>query len=152
MRFPALENLAFFQGLREEELALLAPCFRTQRFRAGALIFEQGEAAEFFYLLVRGAVIIRYTPDDGPAMTVTRVRPGGVFGWSAAMGNPTYTSAAVCEQDSEVLQIRGDALRALCEGQPRAGKIILERLKAVVAERQKSRQQISNLLDHHSQG
>ncbi len=152
MRFPALESLPFFQGLREEELALLAPCFRTQRFRAGALIFDQGDAAEFFYLLVRGEVIIRYTPEDGPALTVARVQPGGVFGWSAAMGNPTYTSAAVCEKDSEVLQIRGDALRSLCEGQPRAGKIIMERLRTVVAERQKSREQVARLLDHRLQG
>lgn len=150
MRFPALENLPFFQGLREEDLALLAPCFRTLRFRAGALIFAQGEAADFFYLLVRGEVVIRYKPEDGPAMTIARVRPGGVFGWSAAMGNPTYTSAAVCESDSEVLQIRGEALRSLCERHPQAGKIILDRLAAVVAERQKSRQQVGRLLHSRS--
>lgn len=152
MRFPALENLSFFQGLSGAELALLAPHFRTQRLRAGALIFDQGETAEFCYLLVRGEVVIRYTPDDGPALTVTRVRPGEVFGWSAAMGNPTYTSAAVCESDSEVLQIRGEALRALCDEHPRAGRIILERLKAVAAERQKKRQRVSGLLDGRFQG
>lgn len=150
MRFPALENLPFFQGLSEDDLALLAPCFRTLRFRAGALIFDQGEAAEFFYLLVRGEVVIRYKPEDGPAITVARVRPGGVFGWSAAMGNPTYTSAAICESDSEALQIRGEALRSLCDNHPQAGKIILERLAAVVAERQKSRQQVARLLDDRS--
>jgi CRP/FNR family cyclic AMP-dependent transcriptional regulator len=147
MRFPALENLSFFQGLSEEDLALLAPCLRTQRLRAGALIFDQGEAAEFFYLLVRGEVVIRYKPEDGPALTVTRVRPGEVFGWSAAMGNETYTSAAVCERDSEVLQIRGDALRSLCLGNPRAGELIRARLAAVVAEREKSRQRVVKMLN-----
>ncbi len=150
MRFPALENLPFFQGLRGDDLSLLAPFFRTLRFRAGALIFDQGDAAEFFYLLVRGEVVIRYKPEDGPAITVARVRPGGVFGWSAAMGNPVYTSAAVCESDSEALQIRGEALRSLCDSHPQAGKIIRERLAAIVAERRRSRQQVARLLGNHS--
>lgn len=146
MRFPALEDLPFFQGLSGADLALLASCFRTLRFRAGALLFDQGDAAEFFYLLVRGEVVIRYKPEDGPAITVARVKPGNVFGWSAAMGNAVYTSAAICESDSEVLQIRGETLRSLCEKHPQAGKIILGRLAAVAAERQKSRQQITGLL------
>lgn len=138
MRFPTLERFSFFKGLSEDDLALLAPSFRTRRFRAGALIFDQGETAEYFYLLVRGEVIIRHKPEDGPAMTVTRVRPGEIFGWSAAVGNRTYTSSAICERECEALQIRGSALRSLCQQHPQAGRIILERLSMVIAERQKS--------------
>jgi CRP/FNR family cyclic AMP-dependent transcriptional regulator len=107
---------------------------------AGTVIFEQGDYAEYLYLVVSGEITIRYKPDDGPMMNMTRVQPGGIFGWSAAMGNPTYTSGAVCALDSEVLRIRGADLRMLFEKNPELGKVILERLSAIVAARQLSQQ------------
>jgi CRP-like cAMP-binding protein len=73
-------------------------------------------------------------------MNLTHIQPGGVFGWSAAMGNPTYTSGAVCALDSEILRIRGADLRKLCEKNPELGKLILDRLSAIIAERQQSQQ------------
>ncbi len=140
-------SLAFFKGLSAADLRALAPYFKSLRFVAGTTIFEQGERAESVYLVSSGEVLIRYKPMDGPPMTVTRVQPGGIFGWSAAMGNQTYTSGAVCSLDSEVLCIRGDDLRSLCDKNPRVGSVLLERLSLVVAERQRHRQgDISSLL------
>jgi CRP/FNR family cyclic AMP-dependent transcriptional regulator len=133
-------SLAFFTGLSAADIQLLAPYFAPQTWVAGTAVFEQGEYAEFLYLVVSGEVTIRYKPDDGPMMTVTHVQPGGIFGWSAAMGNPAYTSEAVCTLDSEVLHIRGADLRMLCEKHPALGQIILECLSAIMTERQQSRQ------------
>jgi CRP-like cAMP-binding protein len=56
------------------------------------------------------------------------------------MGNPCYTSGAVCTHDSEVLRIRGADLRMLCGKHPELGKVILERLSAIIAERQRGQQ------------
>jgi Fe-S cluster biogenesis protein NfuA len=84
-------------------------------------------------------VVIHYKPDDGPMMIVTRVPPGGVFGWSAAMGNPVYTSGADCAHGTATVRIRGSDLRMLCKKHPAVGKIILDRLAAVIAERTKTR-------------
>jgi hypothetical protein len=44
--------------------------------------------------------------------------------------------------DSEILRIRGLDLRMLCEKHPELGKIILNRLAGVVAERKQSQQQV----------
>ena len=73
-------------------------------------------------------------------MTVTRVQPGGIFGWSAAINNPAYTSGATCSLDSEVLRIRGSDLRALCDKHAELGKFIFDRLAGVIAERKQARQ------------
>ncbi|MGD0612491.1 MAG: cyclic nucleotide-binding domain-containing protein [Anaerolineales bacterium] len=140
MRFEHLGRLAFFQGLSAADMKLLAPYFTPQSFPDGTTVFEQGDRAVFLYLVVKGEVVIRYKPEDGPRMVVTRVKPGGIFGWSAAMGNPCYTSAAECEMDSEVVHIRGSDLRRLCNEYPRVGEVILDRLAAVIAERKQSQQ------------
>jgi len=140
MNLEKYTHLAFFTGLSAAEIQLLAPFFTPQTWVAGTVIFEQGDYAEYLYLVVSGEITIRYKPDDGPMMNMTHVQPGGIFGWSAAMGNPTYTSGAVCALDSEVLRIRGADLRMLCEKHLELGKVILDRLSAIVAARQLSQQ------------
>jgi CRP-like cAMP-binding protein len=147
MNLEKYSHLAFFTGLLAADIQLLAPYFAPQNWVAGTVIFEQADYAEYLYLVVSGEVTIRYKPHDGPMMTVTRVQPGGIFGWSAAMNNPAYTSGAVCSLDSEVLRIRGIDLRALCEKNPELGTIILDRLAGVIAERKQSQQgQVSSIL------
>lgn len=146
MNLQVLRHLTFFNGLRKSDLEVIEPYFQSQAYPAGAVVFEQGDAAEYLYLVVRGEVVICYKPDDGEPMTVARVQPGGIFGWSAAVGNGTYTSGAVCEMESEVLRVRGSDLRLICEQHPRAGKIILERLADVIAERKQSHRQLTSFL------
>jgi CRP-like cAMP-binding protein len=141
MNLEKYSHLSFFNGMNAQELQLLEPFFAPQTWVAGTSVFEQGDYAEYLYLVVYGEVSIRYKPDDGSIMTVTRVQPGGIFGWSAAMNNPTYTSGAVCTLDSEILRIRGTDLRVLCEKHPELGKLILDRLAGVIAERKQSQQQ-----------
>lgn len=140
MNLEKYTHLAFFTGLSAAEIQLLAPFLTPQTWVAGTVVFEQGDLAEFLYLVVSGELTIRYKPDDGPIMNLTRIQPGGIFGWSAAIGNPAYTSGAVCALDSEVLCIRGADLRMLCEKHPELGEVILNRLSAIIAERQRSQQ------------
>jgi CRP-like cAMP-binding protein len=147
MRAEPLRNLAFFQGLSAVDMKLLAPYFTPECFIGGTKVFDQGDRAVYLYLVVKGEVVIRYKPEDGPVMVVTHVQKGGIFGWSAAMGNPVYTSAAICESDSEVVHIRGTDLRRLFAEYPRVGEVLLSRLAAVIAERKKSQQgQVTSLL------
>jgi CRP/FNR family transcriptional regulator, cyclic AMP receptor protein len=140
MNLERYTHLAFFTGFSPAEIMLLAPLFAPQTWVAGTIVFEQGDYAEYLYLLVSGELTIRYKPEDGPVMNLTHIQPGGIFGWSAAMGNPTYTSGAVCTLDSEVLRIRGMDLRMLCEKHPELGKVILNRLSSIIAERQHGQQ------------
>jgi CRP-like cAMP-binding protein len=147
MNLEKYSHLAFFTGMQTTDVQLLAPYFAPQTWVAGTVIFEQYDYAEYLYLVVSGEVSIHFKPHDGPMMTVTRVQPGGIFGWSAAMNNPAYTSGAVCSLDSEVLRIRGIDLRMICEKHPELGRIILDRLAGVIAERKQSQQeQVSSIL------
>ena len=140
MNLEKYTSLAFFNGLNAAQIQLLAPFFAPQTWVAGTVVFEQGDYAEYLYLVVTGEVTIRYKPEDGPVMNMARVQAGGICGWSAAMGNPAYTSGAVCALDSEFLRIRGEDIRSLCEKHPELGKVILERLSAIIAERQRAQQ------------
>jgi CRP-like cAMP-binding protein len=129
------DRLTLFDDLDSRQSALLRPLFRPFHEPAGTVIFEQGNLAEYLYIVVEGEVNIRYKPDDGPPLTVARVRPQGIVGWSAAIGSPAYTSSAICSQDCQLLGVRGYDLRRLCEQHPETGRVLLERLAALIAVR-----------------
>jgi len=102
------------------------------------VIFEQGIKAEYLYILVEGEALIEFKPYDGPEITVARIKSEGVFGWSAMLGSPTYTSSAVCLTDCKLLRVSGTDLRKFCDQDPETGKLLLQRLTEVVAERLKN--------------
>ena len=135
MSSNVFDNPSFFQGLDNAEGTELRSLFVPSQEPAGTILFEQGDIAEFLYLVLTGEVSVRYKPEDGPALTLARVRPEGVVGWSAALGSPFYTSSAVCNVDSEMIRVRGSDLRQFCEQYPVTGALVLERLAAMIAER-----------------
>ena len=128
-------QLPVFEGLTDEQCEQLKPLFVPCDFQAETMLFGQGEPAEHLYLVVLGEVVVAFKPDDGPPITVARVQPGGIVGWSAALGSRVYTSGAQCAVDTQLLRVRGADLRKLCEEQPETGMVLLDRLATVIAQR-----------------
>lgn len=128
-------HLTIFEGLDSAQIELLSPYFEEMRLSEGGTIFEQGEVADCLYILLEGEVEVRYKPYDGPPLTVAHITPGGVFGWSAALGRQVYTSGALAWSDCLMVRVRKDSLRRLCECNPQTGGVLLDRLAGVIAER-----------------
>lgn len=143
------DHLSLFEDLTPEQRELIQPLFIPCSEGLGTVIFEQGEAARYLYLVVEGEVFIRFKPDDGPPIQVARVPPGGVVGWSAALGSPGYTSSAICADDTRMLRVSGEALRRLCENHPEIGALVLDRLATLIADRLRTAHiQVMTLLEH----
>jgi CRP/FNR family transcriptional regulator, cyclic AMP receptor protein len=149
MNLEKYNELIIFNGLCSADLNLLEPYFTPQTWVAGTVLFTQGDPADYLYLVVKGEVVLRYKPDDGPQMIMAHIQPGGVFGWSAAMNNPSYTSGACCVLDTEVLRIRGNDLRMICEQNSTLGNILLERLATIISRRKDiQKESISSMLEN----
>lgn len=147
MLVEGFKKLPFFQDLSADQSRILERLFTPCDFVSGSVLFEQGDPADFLYLVITGEVVIHYKPEDGAEITVARVKGGGIVGWSAALGNAFYTSTAECVSYSQLLRVRGDELRNLCIQYPELSEIVLDRLAAVIAERlRKSHAQVMRLL------
>ncbi len=131
----SFNNIHFFSGLSPDELDLLRALFVACEVREGDLLFAQGKPAEHLFIVVKGAVDVRYKPEDGPPLTVAHVEDGGIVGWSAALGSEMYTSGAVAVAATTLLRVHGRDLRNLCGRYPGTGALLLDRLAAVIAER-----------------
>jgi CRP-like cAMP-binding protein len=130
-----LSKLDLFRGLTPEELEMLAGLFHPERYAAQQVIFRQGDRAEKLHILLTGEIEILLQPYDGEKLLVATISPGGIFGWSAALGRRQYTSDAVAVVEGEGLSIRGKALRSFCQAHPQSGVVLLERLAEVISSR-----------------
>ena len=133
-----LGQLPIFRGLSEVQLNLIDPMLKLCHFSQDQIVFEQGQPANFVYILLQGKVIIQFKPDDAPLLTVTNINPGGIFGWSAALGHKVYTSMAYATAESEAYQFSGLDMHRLCENYPETGVVLLGRLASVIAEHLRS--------------
>ena len=142
-----MNRVTIFKELDADQLKLLKPLFEKFSCAPGTVIFQQGERAEFLYLLIHGKVGISFKPYDGMPITVTHVGKDGLFGWSAVVGSKKYTSSAVAIEAVEAVRVHGSDLRKLCRENPEAGKEILERLADGVSFRWKDAQkQVQSIL------
>jgi len=147
MLSEVFDKLSLFHDFTQEERAILSPYFLEYFLHLGSVLFEQGDPVEYLYIVVEGEVIIRFKPEDGPALIVARIHPEGLVGWSAAIGSPKYTSSAVCTSDCQFLRIRSSDLQRLCEHYPDLGNTLLKKMADVVADRwRNAHPQIMDLL------
>ena len=141
-----LAQLPIFKDLSPEQLDTLAPLIQPCSFEKDAVIFEQGDPTRYLYIVIKGEVSIHYKPYDSTESVVMRIQPGGVFGWSAALGRLSYTSTAVSVEACNVYCLSGNDLRRLCEKYPDTGKILLEQLANVVAEHRITHEPVVSML------
>jgi CRP-like cAMP-binding protein len=130
-----LSQFPLFDDFSEDQMALISPLFVPCECHAGTVLFDQGEPAVYFYLMISGEVAINYKPDDGPDIVITKIKPGGMIGWSAVIGRRGYTSAAICTEFTKLLRVRGSDLQTLCTQHPETGNKFVDRLADVVAQR-----------------
>ena len=142
-----MNSVTIFKGLGEDQIELLRPLFEAFSCQAGKVIFQQGEPAEFLYLVTSGKVDMSFKPYDGIPITVSHVDKGGLFGWSAVVGREQYSSTAIAIEAVEAFRVHGRELRKFCLEHPEAGEDILERLADGVSSRwTNAREQVKAIL------
>jgi CRP/FNR family transcriptional regulator, cyclic AMP receptor protein len=136
-----------FEDLNENMISVLTPLFEVFSCQPGSIIFQQGDRAEYLYLVLDGKVDVSFKPYDGNPMTISHIDKGGLFGWSAVVGSDTYTSTALAIESVKAFRIHGSDLREFCREHPEAGKDILERLADGVSFRWKdAHKQVQSIL------
>ncbi len=148
MLLETFTNIPLFHDLKPEQTALLEEILEFFTCSPEKVIFEQGDDPNYLYILLQGTVAIRYKPYDGPQITLTHLRAGDVFGWSAVVGSRRYTSSSVSVTDIRAVRIRGTALWKLTLEHPETGREVLDRIANGVSSRWKNaKAEIKAILD-----
>jgi CRP/FNR family transcriptional regulator len=109
-----LGRVPVFSGLNEDQLLDLASVAVPRRWRAGEVIFREGDAGDTCYVVQQGCVRVTRNHSDGRTITLAELRAGDLFG-ELAMFDTERRSATVeaAEDTTAVALLAGDMRRLL---------------------------------------
>ena len=96
-------SFPLFAGLDGAELDAILSEARSARYAKNSAVFEQGEDAHSFFVLLHGHVRASKTTPAGQQVVMRYVTPGEIFGVAKAMGLTKYPATATAVDDSVVL-------------------------------------------------
>ena len=136
----------FFRGLKPHHLELLADSAMLKSFKAGDVIFRQGDPANRFYLIESGQVQLESQVKDSAPVPLQRIGLGDVLGWSWLFPPYYWQFDARAITDTTTIFFYGTWLRDSCERDHDFGYTMLKRMSAVVIQRlQAARQRLVDL-------
>jgi signal transduction histidine kinase len=115
MRVEDLRPLEIFEGLTDEQLSELIERSDEVRLEPGEVLFHEGEKAEFWYLLVEGAIdLVRRVGRE--EAVIGRMEPGrwagGLQAWDE---HGVYLATTRYVGENRVLRVPSEVLKDLCE-------------------------------------
>ena len=96
-------DLPLFAGFKPDELEEILGEARSARYPRNTAIFEQGQDAHSFFLLLHGHVRATKTTPTGEQIVVRYIAPGETFGIAVAIGLTRYPATATAVDDSVLL-------------------------------------------------
>jgi CRP-like cAMP-binding protein len=127
-KIAALRRTALFGGLADEELHALGARAIERRLASGEMLFVAGEQARGLYVIVSGAVRAFRAGADGREQVIHTERAGATLAEVPVFDNGMYPATAVADEDSVVLFIPKEDVRAVCREQPGIALAALELL------------------------
>lgn len=98
-----LDAVPAFAALTGKEIDIVLAQARSLRYPKGTTVFEQGEAADSFFVLLHGHLqVVKLTP-AGQQVVIRYVVPGEMFGIAVQMGRQSYPATAQAVVDSLAL-------------------------------------------------
>ncbi len=102
-------------GISERDLAEVTARLEPQVLGAGATVFAQGEAADRFYIVVRGSVEVLRSKGGGPEELVAVLEPGQFFGEMGLLQEKERNSTVrvTADGDASFVSLDADIFRRL---------------------------------------
>jgi CRP-like cAMP-binding protein len=138
-----LRNCYLFETLSKKELRFLKETVHVRNYRAGEVVFRQGELGIGMYIIVRGAIeiFVENALAEKPAEStffVTRLATGDFLGeLSLIETNSRRTATAIAAEETSLIGFFKPDLMDIIDRQPATGVKILTRLGEVLGRRLK---------------
>ena len=113
-----LKKIDLFKNLSDEELKELEHYVTTAMYRKKEDIFTEGDAPEWFYIVLTGKIKVTKISHDGKEIILELISPYDIFGGVAVLRNFPYPANAVAMEDSEILKISRKNLMRLVDRFP----------------------------------
>ncbi|MEW8507863.1 MAG: cyclic nucleotide-binding domain-containing protein [Candidatus Thiodiazotropha sp.] len=135
--FRFLRHATFFEAMSDHHLHTMLSLGRMIRVTPGTTLFQQGDSADAFYLLVSGRIELWYCSSEGKICFFLNSleSPGQAFGWSALVDPRHYQVSAIASDSVCALVFSADSLATLCQQNARFAGELMERVIWLIGNR-----------------
>jgi uncharacterized membrane protein len=133
-RRTLLASISLFEGLRAEDLDALASAVGERSFRAGEVIFNQGDQSSSMYIVASGNVNIFLPGEESRRISLKDLARGEFFGELALFDAKPRSASALATTDTLLVELPRETLSAYVELRPRAALDILRMMAARLRE------------------
>lgn len=95
----------FFSGLPDDEIAPFFKAAQARAYKKGKVLYLEGEAADFFYVICSGWIKLFHTMPEGDEIIIDMLTNGHLVGESALFEKGIHTSSAEIVEDVYLLSI-----------------------------------------------
>ncbi len=148
----ALKTIPWFYDLKPNSFERLCGISLLRSLEAGDRLYQEGERAVEFYVLLEGRVVEEARVPHHGCVSVFTAEPLDVCGWESLTAfvrqrTTNAYAASVCR----LIVFDGEALRRLCDEDHELGYVVNRRLGNIIASRMlTSRLHLYDLIAHNS--
>jgi CRP-like cAMP-binding protein len=99
----------------------------------GNALFNEGDAAGHFYVLLKGQVQLSLGP-SGPVVYQAKI-PGEIIGWSCLIGRESYSASAKCTESTDMLRFDRKSFLRILNKNPANEALLFKRLAEMLGNR-----------------
>jgi len=141
--YETILSHGFFRRMKREHLAVLADGAREVKFKAGEVLFREGEPASEFYLVRSGEIALEAHEHGNETILVQTLGAGEVLGWSWLFPPFVWHFQARATEPTEAVSLSGAHLLNVSERDHEFGHALMKRVAQVVIHRlQATRKQL----------
>jgi uncharacterized membrane protein len=129
-----LRGISLFEGLADDDLHALAVNVTPRTYKAGQMIFNQGDAAGEMYIVADGHVNIHLPGDGSMRVSLKDIAKGEYFGELSLFDDKPRSASALATGDAMLLELTRDTLSTYLERRPRAAMAILRTMSERLRE------------------
>jgi CRP/FNR family transcriptional regulator, cyclic AMP receptor protein len=136
-----LRRFPFFSSFNEAELIIIAMIADQEEIENGTVLFEENQPATTLYVLQEGSVELFFKADgknqagSGKEFSVGEINPGEIFAISSFIEPYILNAGARTSQNSKIVKINAEALRAMFENDCQLGYKTMHQITKALMER-----------------
>ena len=127
------EQKDIFRAMNKSFVKKIMNVSATESYEQGDLLFQQGDPANQFYILLKGRIKLTLGETGQSVYIVSH--GGEAFGWSSLIDRETYTASAECMTPVKLHRFDQEKVLKILEEDPANGLVFFKRLADILGNR-----------------
>ena len=130
-----MKEYQFFKDFSTEDLSFISGCGKIVVFDANEKVAQEGDAADWFYLVRSGRLAIETAIPGKPQLLNQTLVEGEICGWSWLFEPYKWTFDVTATEQTRVIAFDGKCLSKKCQEDYRLGYFFMRKFAEIMTSR-----------------